>query len=73
MPPVARSKVAQADRRVRMERYCERLRAELIDRGLMPTELVGLRAGHLSDLVITVRARERVVPVDANHPSRARR
>jgi hypothetical protein len=71
MPPVGRSKAAQADRRTRMDRYCERLRNELIDRGLLPGELVGLRAGRLSDLVITTRARARRTTA-TNHPSARR-
>lgn len=54
-----------AARRARMVEYCERLRSELIDGGLYPAQLVDLRAGELSELVIAARSRAR-----HNHPSR---
>lgn len=64
-----------AARAARMAEYCERRRAELVAAGATVAELAGLRAGALSDLVITMRRRRRprpgpLRPIEAQNGSR---
>lgn len=65
------------ERRDRMQRYCEARREELIDMGASPEDLVEMRAGQLSELVITARQgggarRAAVIASVQHHPSSRR-